>query len=129
MSDMGLNSIVTTLKKLLQNEYERGARDALKKIVDVAQGTNKTRVQRKTIKAGPKRRAPRGAPRALVERVLGEKGDGGASASEIGASATSATEKRISGSAIRLELNRGKKERRYRVSKGKWSFAKPNKAA
>jgi hypothetical protein len=127
MSDMGLNSIVTTLKTLLQNEYERGARDALKKIVDVAQGANKATVQRKTVKAGPKQRAPRGAPRALVERVLTARGVGGASASEIGAAATSHTEKIVSGSAIRLELNRGKKERRYRVSKGKWSFAKSNK--
>jgi hypothetical protein len=49
---------------------------------------------------------------------------GGASVQEIGAAAETGIEKNISSSAVRLELHRGQKERRYRVKKGKWSLVK-----
>src|SRR5262249_25718421 len=113
---------------LLQDEYDRGAEEALKRIVDVAQGADRRRGPRKTNKQGRRLRrpqkphAPRGSARALVERVLSENGS--SSASQIVAAAKSAIEKSLSTSAIRLELTRGKKERRYRVSDGRWSVSK-----
>ena len=130
MDHARLEPILAKLRELFQNEYQRGVHDALKRIVDVAQVTSKKGTS--PSKAGPnlraqKQRAPRGAPRALVERVLGKE-KAGASVSTIHAAAATSTERLVSGSAIRLELNRGKKERRYRVNKGKWSFSRPAKS-
>jgi hypothetical protein len=123
------DTMMVTFRGLLEQAYEHGAKDALKRIVDVAQSHDATKAEAKRgrpngVKAraatGIKRRAPRGAPRALVERVIKSKGAVGASASEIASAAESTVEKSVSTSAIRLELNRGKKERRYKVAKGKW---------
>ena len=123
------DTMIVTFRGLLKQAYEHGAKDALRRIVDVAQSRNVTKAKAKRgrpngVKAraatSVKRRAPRGAPRALVERVINSKGAAGASASEIASAADSAVEKSVSKSAIRLELNRGKKERRYKVAKGKW---------
>jgi hypothetical protein len=122
MSD--IDKALASLKRMFEAEYSRGARDAFQRFMDVAHTgklgrTKRKGVKRKARKGLPKRRAPRGAPRALVERVLKSKA---ASAREIAAAARNPIERRVSASAIRLELNRGKKERRYRVSKGKWSI-------
>ena len=129
MDNARLEPLLAKLRELFQDEYRRGAHDALKRIVDVAQGTSKKGAS--SSKAGPKRRAPkqrapRGAPRALIERVLGKE-KAGASVSTILAAAATSVERLVSNSAIRLELNRGKKERRYRVNKGRWSFSSPAK--
>ena len=127
MDNARLEPLLAKLRELFQEEYQRGAHDALKRIVDVAQGTSKKGAA--SSKGGPERRAqkqraPRGAPRALIERVLGKE-KAGASVSTILAAAATSIERLVSNSAIRLELNRGKKERRYRVNKGKWSLSKP----
>ena len=124
MSDTELEGLLEKVRRLFQNAYDRGARDALKRIVDVAQGSAKKASPKASKKAQSKERAPNGSARALVERILRETGSAGASASQIAAGAKSATEKLLSYSAIRLELFRGKKERRYRVANGKWSFSK-----
>jgi hypothetical protein len=124
MSDTELEALLVKIRSLFQNAYDRGAKDALKRIVDVAQGNAKKRSSKPGKKAQSKQRAPSGSARALVERVLKETGSGGSSASQIAAAAKSSTERLLSYSAIRLELNRGKKDRRYRVAKGKWSLLK-----
>jgi hypothetical protein len=124
MSDTELEALLVKVRNLFQHAYDRGASDALKRIVDVAQGTTKKRESKTGRSPQSKQRAPSGSARALVERVLKETGSGGAGASQIVAAAKSSTEKLLSYSAIRLELTRGKKERRYRVAKGKWSLSK-----
>jgi hypothetical protein len=129
MDNARLEPLLAKLRELFQEEYQRGAHDALKRIVDVAQGTSKKGAS--SSEAGPKRRAqkqraPRGAPRALIERVLGKE-KAGASVRAILAAAATSIERLVSNSAIRLELNRGKKERRYRVNKGRWSLSRPAK--
>jgi hypothetical protein len=126
MSD--IDKVLADLKQIFEAEYARGAKDALKRVMEVANtggigrragGRPRKSAKGRVPKAAPRRRAPRGAPRALVERVL--KSNKAASASEIAAAAGNPIERSVSASAIRLELNRGKKERRYRVTKGKWS--------
>jgi hypothetical protein len=144
MKKSDLESLVGQVRALMAEAYESGAEEALKRIFDVAQTSGKPAksgrvkkgakgrakaVKKRASAGGVKRRAPRGAPRALVERVIGASGADGASASQIGAAAEGAVEKSVSTSAIRLELNRGKKERRYKVNKGKWSFAKSAKGS
>jgi hypothetical protein len=124
MSDTELEGLLEKVRSLFQHTYDRGAKDALKRIVDVAQGSAKTRGPKTGKKAQSKERAPNGSARALVERILSETGSAGANASQIVAGAKSSTEKLLSYSAIRLELHRGQKERRYRVAKGKWSLSK-----
>ena len=129
MDSARLEPLLVKLRELFADEYQRGAHDALKRIVDVAQGTSKKRTAPSgATRRAPKQRAPRGAPRALIERVLGKEKQG-ASVSTVAAAATSPVERLVSGSAIRLELNRGKKEKRYRVSKGKWSLSRPRQNA
>ena len=127
MDSARLEPLLAKLRELFADEYQRGAHDALKRIVDVAQGTSKKPTAPSkpgAMRRAPKQRAPRGAPRAFIERVLGKEKQG-ASASTIAAAAASQIERLVSNSAIRLELNRGKKEKRYRVNKGKWSLSRP----
>ena len=128
MSGLEVDKMLVSLKQMFEAEYARGARDAAQKIMRVAQTSDlqaapgsKTTNGTHALKSGPKRRAPRGAPRTLVERVLTTEP---ASVVEIAAAAQGEIEKRVSQSAIRLELNRGKSARRYRVRKGKWSLNK-----
>ena len=130
MDNARLEPVLAKLRELFQDEYRRGAHDALKRIVDVAQGTSKKDTSSKAAskRRAQKQRAPRGAPRALIERVLGKE-KAGASVSAILAAAATSIERLVSNSAIRLELNRGKKEKRYRVNKGRWSLARPAKSA
>ena len=129
MDNARLEPVLAKLRELFQDEYRRGAHDALKRVVDVAQGTSKkdtSSAKAASKRRAQKQRAPRGAPRALIERVLGKE-KAGASVSTILAAAATSIERLVSNSAIRLELNRGKKEKRYRVNKGRWSLARPAK--
>ena len=133
MNETHFNDVVGSIRELLRQEYERGKQDAIKRLMDIAGRDSRPDPNTKKPAAGNRKRArartgkpraPRGSPRALVERVLKENGAGGASVSEVASAAQSAVEKSVSGSAIRLELNRGQKERRYKVKKGKWSLSK-----
>jgi len=66
-------------------------------------------------------RAPRGAPDALVTRVLAERGSQGASSREIEALAQSDREKLVSQSGIRFALERGREIGKYRNDTyGRW---------
>ena len=68
---------------------------------------------------GKKNRAPRGTAKTLVERVLAS---GARSVREITEAAGSDAEKLLSPSAVRLELERGKVDKRYVNRAGKWSL-------
>jgi len=104
-----LDELLDQIRELAAAEYQRGVRDALARVVDVAQVSGKSmRV-----------RAPHGAARALVERVLKS---GPRTIREIREAAKTEAEKLVSYQTARLELERGKKEKRYRNAKGKWSF-------
>ena len=119
MQTEGLEDIFAKLQQLVQQEYERGGRDALERVVDELKRPKKASL--KSSKRSGKRRAPRGTARSLIKRVLSEQ-KAGAAVPTIMAAAETAAEKIVSVAAIRFELYRGKKERLYRNSKGKWTL-------
>ena len=104
-----LEDLLAQIRDLAAAEYQRGVRDALARVVDVAQ------VSGQAIRV----RAPRGAARALIERVLKS---GPRTIREIREAAKTDAEKIVSYQTARLELERGKKEKRYRNANGKWSI-------
>jgi hypothetical protein len=123
MADTNLDSILQKLRQLFEDEYERGHLEALRRVVDVIKqpgGRGGARTGRRGRKAGGRMRARRGSARAFIERVLRQKRT--ASVPEIMSSASTPDEKAVSISAIRFELYRGKKEKRYRNTKGRWSL-------
>ena len=118
-----IDSILDRLRELFQQEYQRGQQDALRRVVDVMKEPGGRRPGRpgKPGRRGGRIRARRGSARAFIERVLTQE-KGGATVPQIMSSASSADEKAVSISAIRFELYRGKKEKRYRNLKGRWSL-------
>ena len=118
-----LDSLLGKLREMFAQEYQRGQQDALRRVVD-AMGTPGRRGGRRPagrgVTRGGRTRARRGSARAFIERILREKGS--ATVPQIMAAASSADEKAVSISAIRFELYRGKKDRRYKNTSGKWSL-------
>jgi hypothetical protein len=138
-------AILERLREAFQTAYQRGSEAAMRQILSLAQIGGETAYQRGSEAAmrqilslaqiggvskgargpapkavrGKKRRAPRGTAKTLVERVLAS---GPRTVREISESASSEGEKLLSGSAIRLELERGKRDRRYVNRGGKWSL-------
>jgi hypothetical protein len=112
--------LTNRLRALLASEYQRGQDDATRRIIEAAQGKvspSSTREQPPRMAGSngaqrpsgrSKRRAPAGAPDALVTRVLRERGSNGASSMEIEEAAHSELEKMVSQSGIRFALDRGR---------------------
>jgi hypothetical protein len=123
---------VDRLRALLDAEYRRGRADALQRIVAAAEeevrpsATHNQKADGATRSNGAERpnaahrKAPRGAPDALVRRVLTERGSRGAGATEIAESAVSEVEKMVSLSGIRFALDRGRSSGEYRNDRGLW---------
>jgi hypothetical protein len=120
MNGGNLDAVLEKLRELFQQEYQRGQQEALRRIVDVMKQPGARNLRLAGARGG-KVRARRGSARAFIERVLNHS-KGGATVPQILAAASSADEKSVSMSAIRFELYRGKKDRRYRNTKGKWSL-------
>jgi hypothetical protein len=121
MSGGSLEDLFGKLRQLFQAEYQRGSQGALDRIAQVLNGKLSGKNSQESAKRAGKPRAPRGSARAFIERVLTQQKTG-ASVPTIMAAAASPAEKSVSIAAIRLELYRGKKVRRYRNTKGKWSL-------
>ena len=130
MAKTTLDSILRDLRQLVEDEYERGHLEALRHVVDAIRQPGGRRGGRTGVrrgrKAGGRIRARRGAARAFIERVLRQKA--GASVPEIMSAASNPDEKAVSISAVRFELYRGKKEKRYRNTKGRWSLPASRRA-
>lgn len=125
MANTNLESLIQQIRQLLADEYARGGRDAIAKIMQAAQGEAVT----EAIKKIPPRRvrmtlapqrAKRGAADALIERVLGERRHKGASTLEIQRLATSPGETAVSYSGLRFALERGREAGRYKNKDRKW---------
>ena len=125
MGTLEVDRLLKSLKHLFEAECARGARDAVQKIMHVAQagdvharrGSEQPKTRRNGQSIG-RRRAPHGAARAMIERILAGNA---ASVAEIANKAEGeGVEKSVSQSAIRLELKRGKKDNRYKLRNGKW---------
>jgi hypothetical protein len=123
------DTLLQKLRQLFEEEYERGHLEALRHVVDALKRPDgrggRAGAGRRGRKAGGRVRARRGSARAFIERVLKQKR--GATVPEIMSSASTPDERAVSISAIRFELYRGKKEKRYRNTKGRWSL--PARAA
>jgi hypothetical protein len=96
------DSIIDQVRLLFDREYNRGAEDVTKRLIDAAQA---------------------GSSRRPAKRVLASQ-KAGISVPNLMAAATGPTESRVSTAAIRFELFKGKKEKMYRSVKGKWSLSK-----
>jgi hypothetical protein len=131
--------LVNRLRTLLDAEYRRGKADAMRRIMEAAQvevspssgrahmnGADSPKRHRVRLddaegeSSATLRRAPVGAPDALVRRVLTERGHQGASSREIEAAARSEVEKMVSQSGIRFVLDRGRVAGKYRNEHGRW---------
>ena len=113
--------ILDGLREAFNEQYQRGANDAMRQILSVAQGGGSTASRAVASKptGGKKKRAPRGTAKSLVERVLAS---GARTVREITEAANSEAERLLSGSAVRLELERGKRDKRYVNRGGKWGL-------
>lgn len=126
---------IATLRRLAEAEYHRGERDAVARIMKAAQtpsnpvaaesgARQEFALESASEEEEPKKaRAPTGASKRLVERVLSEQGARGSTPGEIREAAQGALERLVSYSAIRLELYRGKDEGRYTTKGGRWYTA------
>jgi hypothetical protein len=131
--------LVNSLRALLAAEYRRGEADAARRILEAAKGEVSRppssrsqmngsephkRQPRVRLDEGDnnitRRRAPIGAPDALVTRVLTERGSQGASSTEIEEAANSEIEMMVSQSGIRFALDRGRSIGKYRNERGLW---------
>ena len=114
-------AILSHLRAAFQAQYQRGSEDAMRQILSLAQGggSNRGGGAAPKIARGKKKRAPRGTAKSLVERVLAS---GARTVRQITEAASSEAEKLLSSSAVRLELDRGKRDRRYVNRGGKWSL-------
>lgn len=131
--------LIKRLRALLVSEYQRGQADAARRIIEAAEAqvrptsSDPPRSAERTNGAHrpprrrvhleddpPSRRAPTGAPDALVRRVLMERGSQGASSREIETAAQSDFERMVSQSGIRFALDRGKNAGKYRNERGLW---------
>jgi hypothetical protein len=128
------DTLSAELRGAFAREYERGRKDAIQKIVSAAQepeiveipeppekpkaaGGITKRVRSNTFEQPST--VPRGLPDILVRRVLEEHPDG-ISPSEITSHGKSLVERRISYSAIRKALFRGRELGKYKNVEGKW---------
>src|ERR1051326_6178432 len=107
--------IIQRLRDAFQTAYQRGSEAAMSHILSLAQGGPRgagsagKRGPAPKATGGKKKRAPRGTAKVLVERVLSS---GARTVREITESASSEAERLLSGSAVRLELERGKRDKR-----------------
>jgi hypothetical protein len=123
MSNSELDQIVQQLRNLLAAEYHRGEKDAIARIMAAAQTAPAANGHDTPEHESPpeqKDRAPRGTAKALIDRVLKERGQRGATPSEIHSAAETDVEKLASFSGIRFALTVGRSKQRYRSKKGKW---------
>ena len=121
-----IDSVFEQLRQLFQQSYDEGAKDVFRRITEAAAPSPSRAAPQRRGRArarGRKPRAPRGSAGAFIIRVLSGRAE--ASVPHIIAAAKTPVESSVSTAAIRFELYKGKKERRYRNSKGKWSLAKP----
>ncbi|HET7086232.1 MAG TPA: hypothetical protein VFI23_15760 [Rhizomicrobium sp.] len=116
-----IESLFAQIKEIAFTEYQRGAQDALGRVLSMVQ-TGEIRKDATFPGHMPgAARTPRGAARPLIERVLKL---GPHTIREIREAARTDTEKLVSYQAARLELERGKKQKRYKKnSNGQWSLS------
>jgi hypothetical protein len=128
--------LIAKLRDFAAAEYQRGERDAIARIMRAAQSSGARPPEHRTISGAvaaseasdialargevKEERAPKGAPEALVRRVLTSVGSEGVAASDIPTFAKTDAERMVSNSAIRLMLSKGRESGLYQNMRGKW---------
>jgi hypothetical protein len=126
MANLELEDVLQKLRQLFAAEYTRGEQDAINRIVEAAHRGTSQRKPAKVVRphevdnGDGASRAPRGSVDELINRVLSERDQQGATATEIEQSANSPTEKTASLSGIRFALDRGRKQGRLLNREGRW---------
>lgn len=126
MSDtIEFQEFVAKLRAFVAAEYQRGERDAIARIMRAAQPRGAVApavatAEARDIALVKERRAPAGAPEALVRRVLTSVGSEGVVASEIPTFANTDSERMVSDSAIRLTLAKGRDSGWCQNMRGRW---------
>ena len=129
-----LEAAFDKIRELMAAEHGRGERDMMARMHDFLQvgrtgvppvpttqvGNGAERPRRSPRKS--RERAPAGAVRALVERVLRENKGHRTGPKDIHRAASTPVEKMVSYSGIRFELAKGVKEGRYAGSGDRWSI-------
>ncbi len=114
-----LEVIFDNLRDLLSREYQRGGANAASRILTLVAANDGDRRAVSLEDNHPLKRAPRGAARQLVQKALSA---GAKTIREIRDSAETEVERFLSYQTVRLELERGKAEKRYKKNKDKWSL-------
>jgi hypothetical protein len=129
MSNSELDQVLQQLRILFAAEYHRGEKDAIARIMAAAQTVPAPNGHDTSERESPpeeqKDRAPRGTAKALIDRVLKDRGQRGATPSEIKDLATTDTEKLASFAGIRFALTQGRDKQRYKNRRGKWFLVTP----
>jgi hypothetical protein len=128
MSNSELDQVLQQLRNLFATEYHRGEKDAIARIMAAAQTVPSANGHDTSEREPPpeqKDRAPRGTAKALIDRVLKERGQRGATPSEIKDLAATDTEKLASFAGIRFALTQGRDTQRYKNRRGKWFLVMP----
>jgi hypothetical protein len=128
MSNSELDQILQQLRNLIAAEYRRGEKDAIARIMAAAQNAPAANGHDTSEREPPpeqKDRAPKGTAKALIDRVLRERGSRGATPSEIKDLAATDTERLASFAGIRFALTQGRDDQRYKNRRGRWYLATP----
>lgn len=115
-SDRGADiaNIVAQIRHLLDLEYKRGANESLQSVASLL-GKGDLRAEERV-----GTRVRRGAAKTFVEKILTDEPK---SIAEIRSMAKTPEEQMLSYQTLRLELLRGRKNKRYKKSPGgKWSI-------
>ena len=138
MANSALEAILQQLRQLFESEFARGEKGAIDRIVQAAHAdaqhlTNGHDAKKPLTRRGSKKtvrgRAPSGAAPALVDRVLAENGQTGATALEIQKAAKTSVEKQVSYSGIRFVLSQGRDKGHYANKDGRWFARARNRTA
>jgi hypothetical protein len=120
LGEDAFEKIVADLRALLAAEFQRGATNAASRIMRMVTANDIRDYRTLDRPTGRLKRAPRGASRSLIERVLVK---GPMTIREIREAAETPAEKFLSYQTVRLELERGAKQKRYKKIKDKWVIA------
>jgi hypothetical protein len=125
-----LDRLFENIRELFAKQYTRGQEDAIARIMRAVSPTAAAVGERATLSptvtatvaknSGGRNRASKGAPRALIDRVLTEHKWTGASASDILDSANGPDEKAVSLSGLRFALAMGREKGTYKNHGGRW---------
>ena len=108
-----LEIIISQIREFGESEYGRGSREMFERLAQVA----KKNAGKDLALANTTKRTPKGAAANFVERVISKTPK---TIGKLMESAETDLERRLSYQVVRLALERGKRQKRYKKINGKW---------